>query len=217
MALRFAISERLQTSEGWHLEIDCDDPDGQTLQFEYPSATAKNGYIRPSVKIELGARSEHWPVSNHKIQSYTRTILKEKITEPEVWVKVLAAERTFWEKATILHQYAHLPPEKKLPARISRHFYDFFCLLNSNIKPSVLAEPALLDRVAIHKSIYSPSAWASYGTARKGSLVLSPPLALHDDLRKDFDLMKDMFFGSIPEWSAILMDIREFETKFNEK
>jgi hypothetical protein len=29
--------------------------------------------------------------------------------------------------------------------------------------------------------------------------------------------MKDMFFGSIPEWSAILMDIREFETKFNEK
>ncbi|HQY22452.1 MAG TPA: nucleotidyl transferase AbiEii/AbiGii toxin family protein [Gammaproteobacteria bacterium] len=217
MALRFAISEKLQTSEGWHLEIDAADPDGQTLQFEYPSTTAKNGYIRPSVKIELGARSEHWPVGNHKIQSYTKTILKEKITEPEVWVKVLDAKRTFWEKATILHQYAHLPAEKKLPARISRHFYDFFCLLNSDIKASALAEPTLLDRVATHKSIYFASAWASYGTARKGSLVLSPPLTLHDDLEKDFGLMKDMFFGSIPEWSTILKDIRDFETKFNEK
>lgn len=217
MALRFAISEKLQTSEGWHLEIDAADPDGQTLQFEYPSTTAKNGYIRPSVKIELGARSEHWPVGNHKIQSYTKTILKEKITEPEVWVKVLDAKRTFWEKATILHQYAHLPAEKKLPARISRHFYDFSCLLNSDIKASALAEPTLLDRVASHKSIYFASAWASYGTARKGSLVLSPPLTLHDDLEKDFGLMKDMFFGSIPEWGTILKDIRDFETKFNEK
>jgi len=217
VALRFAISEKLQTSEGWHLEIDTEDPDAQTLQFEYPSATAKNGYIRPSVKIELGARSEHWPVGNHKIQSYTKTILKEKITEPEVWVKVLDAKRTFWEKATILHQYAHLPAEKKLPARISRHFYDFFCLLNSDIKASALAEPTLLDRVATHKSIYFASAWASYGTARKGSLVLSPPLTLHDGLEKDFGLMKEMFFGSIPEWSTILKDIRDFETKFNEK
>lgn len=216
-ALRFAITEKLQTSEGWRLEIDTEDPGTQTLQFEYPSATAKNGYIRPSVKIELGARSEHWPVSNHKIQSYTKTILKEKITEPEVWVKVLDAKRTFWEKATILHQYAHLPLEKKLPARISRHFYDFFCMLNSAIKASALAEPTLLDRVATHKSIYFASAWANYDTARKGSLVLSPPPTIHDSLKKDFNLMKEMFFGRIPEWNEILKDIRDFETKFNEK
>lgn len=128
LTLGIAISEKLQISEGWHLEIDTDDSDGQTLQFKYPSTTDNNGYIRPSVKIELGARSEHWPVSKHIIQSYTKDALKEKVTEPEVWVKVLDAKRTFWEKATILHQYAHLPQEKKLPARISRHYYDFFCL-----------------------------------------------------------------------------------------
>ena len=73
----------------------------------------------------LGARSEQWPVSKHKIQSTTKIILKEKVKEPEVWVKVLDAKRTFWEKATILLQYAHLPHNKKLPPRMSRHFYDF--------------------------------------------------------------------------------------------
>ena len=80
------------------------------------------------MKIEIGARSEHWPVSEHKIQSYVKEALKEKIHEPEIVIRVLNAERTFWEKATILHQYAHLPEDKKLPPRISRHFYDFFRL-----------------------------------------------------------------------------------------
>ncbi len=67
-----------------------------------------------------------------------KTTLKEKVTEPDVWVKVLDAKRTFWEKATILHQYAHLPHDKKLPLRISRHYYDFFCLLNSDIKAEAI-------------------------------------------------------------------------------
>ncbi|MFM8453539.1 MAG: nucleotidyl transferase AbiEii/AbiGii toxin family protein [Gammaproteobacteria bacterium] len=215
--LKSSIHARLQTVEGWRVEIDADDPDGQTLQFEYPSLAIKNSYIRPSVKIELGARSEHWPVSYHKIQSYTKSILKDKVVEPDIWVKVLDAKRTFWEKATILHQYAHFPPGKKFPARISRHFYDFYCLLNSDIKTNALSEPTLLERVAIHKSIYFASAWAHYDTARKGSLVLSPHPALHDDLEKDFFLMRDMFFGNVPKWEAILESIRDFEMDFNKK
>ena len=100
------------------------------------------------MKIEIGARSEHWPVSEHKIQSYAKEALKEKIHESEIVVRVLNAERTFWEKATILHQYAHLPEDKKLPPRISRHYYDFFRLLNSEIKEKALIEAALLERVA---------------------------------------------------------------------
>lgn len=214
-ALRVAISQKLETIEGWKLVIDAEDPDGQTLQFEYPGTTEKNAYIRPSVKIELGARSEHWPVSKHKIQSYSKSILKDKIQEPEIWVKVLEAKRTFWEKATILHQYAHLPQDKKLPPRISRHYYDFFCLLKSDTKSFALGDCKLLDRVAIHKSIYFASAWANYGAAKKGSLKLSPPASLLNDLERDFGLMKDMFFGSVPEWNQILKVISDFEAEFN--
>lgn len=215
--LRVAISEKLETFDGWRLEVDTEDPDGQTLQFEYPSATEKNAYIRPSVKIELGARSEHWPVSKNKIQSYVKLILKEKVNEPDVWVKVLEAKRTFWEKATILHQYAHLPHDKKLPLRISRHYYDFFCLLNSDTKACAIADDSLLDIVAIHKSIYFASAWANYKAAQKGSLKLSPPSLLLAGLEKDFSLMQDMFFGNIPEWNTILQVIGDFELEFNKK
>jgi hypothetical protein len=110
-ALESSIAESLGRPRTWQLSIDDDDPDKQTLQFQYPTTTQNGGYIRPSVKIELGARSEHWPVSDHKIQSYIKDALNEKISEPEVVVKALNAERTFWEKATILHQYAHLPKD----------------------------------------------------------------------------------------------------------
>lgn len=217
LTLTVAISDALQLQEGWSLGVDETDPDGQTLQFKYPSSTNADNYIRPSIKIELGARSEHWPVSKHKIQSYAKVALDHKVSEGEVWVKVLDAKRTFWEKATILHQYAHLPHDKKLPPRISRHYYDFFRLLNSDIKSAALVEEDLLDRVAKHKSIYFASGWANYDTARKGSLRLSPPVNLLGELERDFGLMKDMFFGNVPEWSGILEGIREFEIEFNEK
>lgn len=213
--LKDAISEKLLTTNGWRLEIDSEDPLGQTLQFEYLSATEKNRYIRPSVKIELGARAEHWPVSQYIIQSYTKTVLKEKVSEPEVWVKVLDATRTFWEKATILHQYAHLPLDKKIPPRISRHYYDFYCLLNSKLKISAINEQALLTRVAIHKSIYFASAWASYPTAKKGSLKLVPVQQILRDLEKDYKLMQEMFFGDYPSWVSIVETISNFEKEFN--
>jgi len=213
--LKEVIHSQFGTIEGWSLFVDPDDPDGQTLLFEYPSQISKNGYIRPLVKIEIGARSEHWPSSTHRIQSYAKEALIEKIHEPEIWVRVLDAERTFWEKATILHQYAHLPEDKKLPPRISRHFYDFFRLLNSEIKYRAVDKTDLLELVAIHKSIYFASRWANYGSARKKTLKLSPLPRIQKDLEKDYALMDAMFFGEIPGWSVILNTIKDFENEFN--
>lgn len=140
---------------------------------------------------------------------------KEKIHESDILVRVLNAERTFWEKATILHQYAHLPTDKKLPPRISRHYYDFFRLLNSEIKEKAINEDTLLERVANHKSIYFASSWANYGTARKETLKLFPPARILKELEKDYALMKAMFFREIPDWELILKTIDTFEKEFN--
>ena len=62
-SLKETFAAELGTTDGWQIFSDPEDPDAQTLLFEYPSNTSKTGYIRPLVKIEIGARSEHWPVS----------------------------------------------------------------------------------------------------------------------------------------------------------
>lgn len=214
-SLKEAFAAKLGTISGWQIFSDPEDPDAQTLLFEYPSKTSKTGYIRPLVKIEIGARSEHWPVSEHKIQSYVKEALKEKIHESEMVIRVLNAERTFWEKATILHQYAHLPEDKKLPPRISRHYYDFFRLLSSEIKKKALIDTTLLERVATHKSIYFASSWANYGTARKKTLKLVPSVRITKELERDYTLMKAMFFREVPNWEFILNTIEQFEQEFN--
>ncbi len=53
-------------SAAWSLKLADDDPDGQTLLFHYPIGnrprrTDEPAYIQPVVRLEIGARSEHWP------------------------------------------------------------------------------------------------------------------------------------------------------------
>ncbi|MBS4169773.1 hypothetical protein NEOC95_000491 [Neochlamydia sp. AcF95] len=93
--LKDAFAAKLGTIDGWQVFPDPEGLAAQTLLFEYPSETSKAGYIRSLVKIEIGARSEHWPVSEYRIKSYTKEALKEKIHESEILVQVLNAERTF--------------------------------------------------------------------------------------------------------------------------
>lgn len=207
------IKSKLPNTEEWKLIVDPDDE--QTLLFYYPAVTKTDGYIPQRVKIEIGARSEHWPVSVHPIQSYVKEILKEKVTEQKIEVRVLNAERTFWEKATILHQYAHLPAEKPLGIRLSRHYYDFYQLLNSSIKKSAIEQIDLLKKVAEHKKVYFASAWASYDTAKVGTLKLSPSARLVGELENDYKLMGPMFFGKVPDWKLILDAVATFEQEIN--
>ena len=44
-----------------------------------------------------------------------------------------------------------------------------------------------------------------------------PPSHILESLEKDFSLMKDMFFGAIPDWLTILKTISAFEVEFNQK
>lgn len=210
------FSNELNSTDGWNLRIDKADDTNQTLLFDYPAiTTAQTGYIQPSVKIELGARAEHWPVSQKTIRSYVKELVNDQVEEPAVTVKVLNVERTFWEKATILHQYANIPSDKKVPPRLSRHYYDFSCLLNSSAKSEALANQALLEKVAKHKEVYFPSTWAKYQFAKKGTLKLAPPDRISYELGRDYQAMREMFFEGPASWDEVMEGIKLFETEFN--
>jgi hypothetical protein len=208
---------KVEISGDWNVSLDENDPDQQTILFHYPLSTtgSTGGYIRPSVKIEIGARSEHWPVSNKHITSYLKQSLSDKIHENPNEVKVLNLERTFWEKATILHMYAHYPPEKSVPLRQSRHYCDFCCLIESPYISESEKLTDLLERVAHHKSIYFRAGWAQYETAKRGSLKLIPERPILKSMEDDYKKMNEMFIGSPPTWSHIIEVIAEFERRFN--
>ena len=111
---------------------------------------------------------------------------------------VLSAGRTFWEKVTALHAECHRPADSATPQYVSRHYYDVAMLLDTDEGKAASKDFDLLARVAKHKNIFFRAAWASYDTAKPGSLKLVPSDARLKDLRADYRKMAPMMFDDEP-------------------
>jgi len=53
------------------------------------------------------------------VTSYVAEAFPDKLIDAGIDVPVLSIERTFWEKASILHAEAHQTLEKAIPERFS--------------------------------------------------------------------------------------------------
>jgi hypothetical protein len=200
----------------WDIKLDLEDKDKQTVLFYYPRSTKlTNSYVSSFVRIEMGAKSDHWPVIKSCISSYLQEAIPSVIYNSDIEIKILEAKRTFWEKATILHMFANAPKDKKIQIRQSRHYYDLYNLINSSIKEDAINELALLDAVILHKNLYYRSVWANYENAKKGSLKLIPSDTVLEFMKQDYSQMQVMFFDKPPAWEEIIAVLQEFESKFN--
>lgn len=208
--LHDSLAGLLGGTQGWSLEID--PQDAQTLLFHFPQAGGPGlSYITPAVRIELGARSDHWPSEDHSIRSY----LGETFDRPmgNARVRSLAAERTFWEKATLLHAEAHRAADKPMPARYARHYHDLARMANTPAAELALADTSLLRRVVAHKSVYFRSGWARYDLAEPATFRLLPPEARHPELEADHRAMIPMFFTAPPDIETVLKTLADLESR----
>jgi len=204
--------------DGWSLVIDKTDLDGQSLAFRYPTTSLTPGsdaYLRPAVKIEFGARSDHWPAEIRTLQPYLSEAIPGALDQPQVEVKSMKAVRTFWEKATILHQYAHLPEGKEFPSRYSRHYSDLAAMIEAGVGDDAAKHEDLLQAVVDHKTTLYRSAWASYETAARGTFRLVPEEANLSALASDLGSMREMFFDAPPELDSVLSILQNWEIHFN--
>ncbi len=217
--LEAAIKSKVSRDDKWSLRSDDEDPDRQTLLFDYPTSFPPDatGYIRRAVKIEMGARADHWPCEAKTVTPYVAEQFPKGFQEASYTVKVLAVERTFWEKATILHAEFHRPVDKPMPERFSRHYGDFYELIHKGVSKSATAKLELLARVAEHKNLFFKSSWAKYGEATQGTLRIAPPEQRLEALRDDYSKMQQMFFGEQPEFDKIIALLKQWESDFNHK
>ena len=205
--------------DGWKLEVDPDMEDGQCLLFHYPGvfAPTEAGYVRPVVKIELGARSDDWPNQEKALQPYVAEAFPHLMTGAIFPVRVLAAERTFWEKALLLHEETFRPANKPRKIRMARHYYDLWCLIMRGVAERAAEDRPLFDRVASHREIFFRWSWVDYSTLHPGALQFVPPAQHLDDWRKDYQEMQGhMFFGEVPTFDEILRVVGDFEKRFNQ-
>lgn len=189
---------------------DADDP--QAVNVSYPAAFSED-YLRPEVRLEIGPLASWVPSDRQIIQPYSARAFPGVFDEPDCQVVAISAERTFWEKATILHQQAHRT--NAMPSRYSRHYYDMCKLADSEIKNAALANSALLQDVVTFKQRFYPSQWAHYEDAKPGTFKLVPVEARVAELRRDYRDMAIMIFGGVPAFDDIMDTLRRLEDEIN--
>ncbi len=219
-ALTAAITQELGPPQhGWALGLDAADP--QTLVFQYPvghlGTSSAHAYIRPVVRLELGARGDVWPTMTGTLRPYASEEFPDHFEHPTCDVVTLAAERTFWEKATILHAEYHRPTRPDLSERLSRHYSDVASLAESEHGARAVEQLDLLARVVEHKMLFFSAAWARYDTATPGTLKLVPPDERLRELKADYAKMRPMFFTQPPTFDEILERLRQLERRINDK
>jgi len=190
--------------------VDADQP--QVINVQYPAAFPPD-YLRPEVQLEIGPLASFVPHGSYLIQPYAAQVFPATFDVPDCPVVAIKAERTFWEKATILHQQAHR--QEPIPVRYSRHYYDMHRLAMSAVKSSSLANLKLLEDVVAFKDRFYRCPWARYDLARPGTFRLIPNADRLSELRADYRQMTVMIFGPIPEFEHIVASLKLLEKEIN--
>ena len=204
--VRKALGETVQT------KIPDDEPD--VIEITYPRSF-EDPYLRPGIRLEIGPLAGWEPNGQFTITPYAAEAFPALFSNPRVSVRAISDERTFWEKATILHQEAYRPSDKEQPGRYSRYYYDLMRMAVSAKRQNYLERIDLLEEVVSFKKKYYPCAWASYDSAKPGSMKLVPARERIKALVFDYQQMKAMIFGEVPEFKSILAILQDLEDSIN--
>ena len=187
--------------------------DSKSLHVVYPKVAADT-YLRPDILLEIGIMSAWIPNEPCEILPYVADAYPQ-LEIASATVPTIKAQRTFWDKATILHREFYRKTTTHTPARYSRHYYDLYQMGQSPIKTIALADCELLADVVTRKDKLYRCAWAQYELAKPGTLRLLPNEHNHALLARDYQAMRGMIFGNAPEWETILAGLQKLEDEIN--
>lgn len=188
--------------------------DGFSIAVRYPSIF-KTSYLKSEVLLEIGPLAAWTPSDTFEVKSFAAIHFPAVFEKHSCEVPTILARRTFWEKATILHQEVHREAGKPMPPRYSRHYYDLALLAKSTIRNEALAELALLREVVQFKQQFYPSAWARYELAKPGTLRLIPSDDRIKAIADDYDKMQEMIFDKRLSLDNIIETLRQLEQEIN--
>lgn len=178
-------------ASGLKADLSLSGKDRDKLILAYPANKTGTGYAAATIQLEFVARATGEPHRRHQVICDVAPLI-DGITFPTAQPLVMAAERTFWEKATAAHVYC--PQGWLRGERYSRHWYDLVALWKKPHFNSVAIDRELARQVAAHKSVFfsekdSSGAKIDYFEATSGGLRLIPYGSSLEALERDYIAM----------------------------
>jgi len=219
--LRDGVSKRVAefVAEAGRVELDDTDPDGQTVLVLYPSIVrGESDYVRPAVRVECGAKSALDPHGETTVRPYiAEEVADLGISVPKV--TTIEATRSFWDKAVIAHglrRWFEIRGELRQEGqRISRHYYDLHCLVNSAVGGAALAAENLATDCVRHARLFFNRPDFDLGSAQRGSWAIEPSAGMLERLQGDYAKTIPMIFGAAPTFEEIMTSMKKINESAN--
>lgn len=186
----------------------------EVVMVKYP-VSFPSTYLRREVCLEVGPLASWHPHAEYEVKPYAADVLPDAFEQAGFTVRAIKAERTFWEKITILHHEAHRPQNNAQPPGYSRHYYDTCRMARTPVKDGAIANLALLESVVAFKDKFYHRGWARYDLARPGTMRISPPRHVRNSVESDYAAMEFMFFGERPVFDDMMDQIAALENEIN--
>jgi hypothetical protein len=188
--------------------------------IDYASLNSGTGYVPSAVMLEFGARSTGEPFELRPIHCDAAAHLPG-VEFPEATPQVMRAERTFWEKATAIHVFC-AQGEFRGGDRFARHWHDLTRLDAAGFADAAIADRALAEAVADHKSIFFAEKnikgeQIDYHAAVSGGLLLVPGDGALAKLAADYQHMVDdgLFLEEVESFDALLAKCQKIQDEAN--
>ena len=123
----------------------------EKLMVDYPALKTGTGYAAASIQLEFGGRATGEPSLVRSISCDAAAVI-EGVVFPTANPATMAAERTFWEKATAVHVFCL--QGRLRGERYSRHWYDLAAIAKTAHFSSAVDDRNLARLVAEHKSMF---------------------------------------------------------------
>lgn len=186
----------------------------EVIMIKYPVSFASN-YLRREICLEIGPLASWHPHAEYEVKPYAADVLPDAFEHAGCTVRAIKAERTFWEKITILHHEAHRPETSTQPTGYSRHYYDVCRMAMTPVKQVAFADLELLKSVVAFKDKFYHRGWARYDLATPGTIQVVPPPHIRKCAELDYAAMAFMFYGERPPFSSMMEQISDLQRELN--
>jgi hypothetical protein len=205
-----------------HVEADPDGdgdgtyPEPRVIHIRYQSLYDEGlPYLQSEVKLEVGARSLLEPTAEARVASIIEEVLPICTTIRQVDIPTALAEKTFLEKAFLLHELFSSPSVKEAN-RKSRHLYDLVQMMRTDIASRAIADDALWNTIHHHREIFTSMSGVDYTPDIRNRICLLPPDSILRDWRSDYQAMQSsMIYGPKPTFEELMSRLAELENKFH--
>ena len=210
------MAEWLQIEANPDGEGDGTYPEPRVIHIRYKSIFDEDlPYLHSEVKLEVGARSLLEPTAKAAVTSVIEDVLPISTTIKQVMISTALAEKTFLEKAFLLHELFSSQSSREAN-RKSRHLYDLAQMMNTDIAARAIADDELWNTIHHHRELFTSMSGVDYTPDIRKRIRLLPPDDVIDDWRKDYkDMQSSMIYGEKSTFTELMEKMRELENLFH--